>query len=184
MDFFSQDYMSEYHKEFERLPREYYDSGCRDWREELTHQPEIPDSRQAHNHDPKGYSDETKYRLIRVNSARRHDKTPPSKRNRMYYAVKYANIFAYAARLAEHDSQAMPDKEYHRLLDFQKRYEELQAILNGVKPCDFYRYNVCIPVSAVDIYGRIHWDKCKTWNGEPAESIQWEHWPDREKGGE
>lgn len=99
----------------------------------------------------------------------------------MYYAVKYANIFARAARLAERDPLAMPDKEYHRLYDLQRRYEELQAILEGTKPYEFYRCNLCVTPSAVGPSSRVHWEQCKTWDDKPAESLTWEFWPDQRK---
>lgn len=115
--------MRSYSDEFRSLPNEYYDSGCRDWREEFYHQPKIPENWPSHRHQPNGYSEKAKLFLIHVSSPRHRDNTPPNERDRRYYAEMYANIFARAARLGERDTESMPDKEYRRLLGFQKRYE-------------------------------------------------------------
>ena len=123
MDTFSQEEMRSYSDEFRSLPNEYYDSGCRDWHEEFYHQPKIPENWPYHRAQPNGYSEKAKLFLIRDRSFRRYDLTPHYERDRRYYAMRYANIFARAARLAERDTESMPDKEYYRLLGFQRRYE-------------------------------------------------------------
>ena len=148
--------VQEYHDEFNTLPYEYYDSGARDWREDFTHQPEIPPTRYVPT--DKDYA-AVKQRFQSIvegfASVWRKDTTPAKERDRLFYARRYCNYFRTLSRWAE--NPCVSQEVYDKFSELSLRYEELVAKLEGQTPLEFYRYKLA-------------------WQS--AETIKWQYWPD------
>ena len=96
--------------------------------EELRHYPEHQrEIRDFFGHIAMGYSEYWK-----------RDKTPPEKRDKLFYARRYASLFETCDRKAE-CWLGMPSEEWTRFNNAAERYAELVSILEGKTPQEHYR---------------------------------------------
>lgn len=87
----------------------------------------------------------------------KRDKTPPEKRDRLFYARRYASLFEVCNRKAE-SIEGMPSEEWTRFDRAAERYSELVSILEGKTPQEHYQ---------------------KRWG---FNEINWRYWPKAKKG--
>lgn len=130
MDTFYSEDVSTYHDEFNTLPYEYYDSGCRDWREEFYHVPTQKPIKRKPYTEPKVYPQRTRDFLIMCSDIASYRDDPETIRDKHYYAYKYMRIFENASRYGERVKDAMSAKELDKLVDHQYRYE---AVLKKIE---------------------------------------------------
>ena len=171
--------VQEYHDEFKTLPLEYYDAGSCEWREEFTRQPPAFQKRVPTEKDFREFNERWNAVIERYRKAWRSDKTPSDKRDRLFYAQRYASFYSVFARMAE-KSSCVSQTEYDKLSEQALRYQELEAKLEGKKAWQFYSCSVVPPcVGSLPYDGDSpEWQKLKTWDGEPATSLKWRYWPD------
>ena len=167
--------VQEYHDEFKTLPLEYYDAGCGEWREEFTRQPPAYKKRVPTEKDIQEFNDRINAIIAGYHKQWHADTTPPSKRDKRFYAERYFSFFSVLARRAE--EPCVPQAVYEKLYDFAQFYEERLAKLEGKKPWQFYSCEVVPPsVGTLPYDGDSpEWEKLKTWDGKPATSITWRY---------